>query len=113
MHASAVSHPPPRGETVHGRYDGRAQALDQIHYRLPIARLLLRFDGRVCRDLVDVGAGDECFVSGPGNDCAADFRIVFSVLKCLTQIGECSSIQGIQDLGTIHCDVSETVLLLV
>jgi len=61
----------------------------------------------------DVGAGDECFFSGPGDDCAADFRIVFGVLKCLTQIGECSLIEGIEDLGTIHCDVSETALLLI
>jgi hypothetical protein len=65
------------------------------------------------RDLVDIGAGDECLLTGPGNDGATDFRIVFGVLECRAQIGECSLIEGVEDLGTIHRDVREPALLLV
>ena len=55
-------------EAVDGRDDRLAEPLDEIEHVLPGQRALPRALGRVARDLVDVGAGDEGFVASAGHD---------------------------------------------
>src|SRR5205823_10962420 len=69
-------------ETIH-RCDHRlAEIFDKIENALPKRARLLSFDCGDLRELVDVGACDECFIAGSSQDDAAHGGVILCILEC-------------------------------
>ena len=72
VHAIASSQPPPSAKPLIAAITGLPRCLDEIEHVLPGERMLAAGDGRLHRELVDVGAGDERLLARAGQDDDAE-----------------------------------------
>ncbi len=90
-----------------------AEVLDEIEDLLSEAAGLFCVDRRGVRELADVGARDERFVAGSGQDDAAHRGVVPRIFESCSQVRPCWSIQGVEHLWAIDCHIGDVPALLV
>ena len=101
VHAIASSQPPPSAEPVDRRDHGLAHVLDQVEDMLPALRVLLALRRPQRGELVDVGAGDECFFTRAGDDHDTNRRVLLQVQHGMPQFVGRRGIERVEDSGTV------------
>jgi hypothetical protein len=75
-------------------------------------RVGLGFDRIIFLQLIDVGACNKRLLTRAGENCHADFRIVFDLRKHFTQLAHGLHVERVQDLGAVDGDVGDLIFLL-
>ena len=78
---------------------------------LPALRVLLALRRPERGELVDVGAGDECFIAGSSQDDAAHGDVILCILERGLKILPRSLVQSVEDFRPIESDIGNRAFL--
>ena len=98
-------------ETIHRGNDRLAEIFDQIEDILSKRARFLRFDGADLRELINVGARDECFIAGSSQDDAAHGGVILCILERGLKILPRSLVQSVEDFRPIESDIGNRAFL--
>ena len=113
MQAIAVSQPPPSANPLTAAITGLPRFSTRSRTACPNVLDFSRFDGADLRKLTDIGAGDECFVTGSSQDDAAHGVVVLCILEGGFKILPRSLVQSVEDFRSIEGDIGDWALLRV
>jgi hypothetical protein len=93
---------------VDRRHDGLAKVFDQVEDVLPAHRVIAAAGGRLHRQLVDVGAGDEGLVAAARDDHRPDALVPPEREHRAAQLVERLQVERIEDFGPVDRDRRDT-----
>src|SRR4029077_216275 len=91
--------------------DRLPQVLNQIKDILPAMRIFLPGNRVLFRQFTYIGAGNECLLTGTGEDDDTNCGVVLDVMKRSPQFFHGGHVERIEDLRAVDGDVSDGVFL--